>query len=111
MARPRNSLGLIALAAVAAAFALPAPASAERPLDLGITGYTDSLFFDPDPAVHDLWLDRTVDAGAEIVVLSAGWRSIAPATPPANPRDPADPGYDWGDLDAGVRTRRPTACG
>ena len=36
-------------------------------------------------------------------MLSAGWRSIAPATPPANPRDPADPGYDWGHLDAGVR--------
>lgn len=80
-----------------------ANASAARPLELGFTGYTDDLYFDPN--VRDLWLDRTVQAGASTVVLAANWADIAPTDRPTgfDPRNPGDPAYSWGSLDVGVR--------
>ncbi len=103
MSRTRNTSLWLSLAAALACFAQAAPAAAERPLELGFTGYTDTLFSDPDPAVHDLWLDRSADAGAEMVVLAGFWSQIASASPPADPTDPSDPSYSWDTLDAGVR--------
>lgn len=84
-------------------FLATANAAAARPLELGFTGYTDDLYF--DPSVRDLWLDRTVDAGAGMVVLGANWEQIAPDDRDAgfDPKNPADPAYRWGSLDAGIR--------
>ena len=78
-------------------------ASGARPLELGFTGYTDELYFDPE--VRDLWLDRTLEAGASTVVLSVNWADIAPAERPSgfDPSNPGDPAYSWGSLDVGVR--------
>ena len=100
-------LVVAAFALAVAGFALVTapPAKAARPLELGFTSFGDQLFTDPDPAVRNLWLDRASQAGAGIVLLGAGWANIAPARPPAgfDPRDPADPAYSWGTLDAAVR--------
>ncbi len=43
--------------------------------------------------------------GAQLVMLGASWRSLAPDQPPPGfrPTDPADPAYDFGRLDAQVR--------
>jgi hypothetical protein len=104
--RHRLVLALAAFALSLTAFAFAAPsASAARPLELGFTSYGDQLFTDPDPAVRDLWLDRASRAGAGMVLLGAGWDSIAPASPPAgfDPSDPADPAYSWETLDTAVR--------
>ncbi|MDX6581810.1 MAG: hypothetical protein QOI10_994 [Solirubrobacterales bacterium] len=101
MATTRKLSFLLALTACAAVFAPASPAVAERPLELGVTGYTDDLF--SDPATQDQWLGRTVDAGAGMVVLGAFWDQIASSDPPANPANPADPSYSWGSLDASVR--------
>jgi hypothetical protein len=108
-ARAAMRRGLVLAAAVlalsVAALASAAPATAARPLELGFTSYGDQLFTDPDPAVRSLWLGRASQAGAGMVLLGAGWASIAPANPPAgfDPGDPADPAYSWETLDAAVR--------
>jgi hypothetical protein len=103
MATRRNPLW-IPLGILLAVLWTAAPAEAERPLELGITGF-DGLFSDPDPAVHDLWLDRATDAGAGTVLLPANWASIAPSSKGAgfDPANPADPHYSWDTLDSGVR--------
>jgi len=92
--------------AVLAAFLLtlvsPASAAAARGLELGLT---DSVYMAGDAATREVWLDRTVDARAGLVLLSVSWRSIAPdSSPPGfDPTDPADPAYDFAALDAAVR--------
>jgi hypothetical protein len=85
-----------AVACVAAAAALPAPASAFT------TGFTDGVFLDSDPAVRASWLDRTQAAAAETVEFGAAWSAIAP-TRPKRPVDPGDPAYRWDSVDAAVR--------
>lgn len=97
-------VGLLVAALGLLGFGLSASsASAARPLELGFAGYTDDLYF--DPAVRDLWLNRTVAAGASTVVLGANWVDIAPSDRPAgfDPRNPNDPAYSWDSLDVGVR--------
>jgi hypothetical protein len=103
MPRTRNLSIWISLAVALALLASAAPAGAARPLELGFTGYTDDAYSDPDPAVHDLWLDRTVSVGAGIVVLPAFWDQIAPASRPADPTNPTGSNYEWKSLDAQVR--------
>jgi hypothetical protein len=68
-------------------------------------GINDPVYENADAGTRHAWLDRTVDARANLVLLGASWTSIAPSTPPPgfNPRDPADPAYSWGALDAAVR--------
>jgi hypothetical protein len=82
--------------------ALAAPAHATRGLDLGLT---DGLFESSDPGTRSTWLDHTVDARADDVILGAVWRSIAPANPLPGfePSNPNDPEYSWGTLDAAVQ--------
>jgi hypothetical protein len=77
-------------------------ASAARGLALGIT---DPLYTDSDAPTRALWLDRTASTGANLVLIGATWDQIAPESVPAgfNPRNPADPAYNWGVLDAAVR--------
>lgn len=66
------------------------------------TGFLDPLYASPDPATRQLWLDRTVQAGAGMVRLNVNWATIA-RTRPANAANPADPAYSFAALDAAVR--------
>jgi hypothetical protein len=51
-----------------------------------------------------MWLERTVEARATSVLLTADWRSIAPAIPPDgfDATFPLDPSYDWAALDNAI---------
>jgi hypothetical protein len=50
------------------------------------------------PINNDVTAEKVKGAGAGIVRLYAFWQRIAP-TPPGNPTNPNDPGYDWDQLD------------
>jgi hypothetical protein len=68
-----------------------------------ILGLIDPMFVSADPAERALWLDRAAAAGAQTIRLGASWRGITRSTPPADPTNPADPGYDFARLDAAAR--------
>lgn len=91
-------LGALALSALA----LPAAATAERPLTIGLT---DPVFANPSQPTRQQWLARAKSANSDLVLLAASWAGIAPgARPPGfNPSNPGDPNYDWAALDAAVR--------
>jgi hypothetical protein len=91
------ALGALALIAAVA----PASASAARQLDVGLV---DPVFASGDGAERQLWQDRASSAGSDAILLTASWASIAPGSKPAlfDPRNPADPNYDWGTLDAAI---------
>ena len=83
------------------AVVLAAPASAFSTLELGI--------HEPDAVGTDSGkYDAIRDAGADMSRITAYWARIAPsgAEKPAgfDPRNPADPRYDWGLLDNFVRS-------
>jgi hypothetical protein len=86
----------VLLVAAAVVLAMPASASAARPI---VTGVQDFDF----TQTH---FDRVKAAGAGVVKITVSWRSIAPTAPPVtfNPADPNDPNYDWEPLDTYVRT-------
>jgi hypothetical protein len=65
-------------------------------------GLQDGVYQSTDPVERELWLDRTVEVGADTVGLTAAWNAIAP-NQPADPADPADPAYRWSRLDPAVR--------
>ena len=92
-----KSLRRVALlaAVLAAALAAPAPAAGAGL----VTGVQDFDFTDTHFA-------RVKSAGANVVKISLSWRKVAPDVPPAafNPANPADPSYDWAEIDAWVRT-------
>jgi hypothetical protein len=67
------------------------------------TGFTDFEYISPDNAVRDQWFDATVQANADIVRIPADWRGNVGSQPPANPRDPSDPAYNFFGLDRVVR--------
>jgi hypothetical protein len=91
------AVGLAVVCAVAAA----APtASAARGLK---TGFIDFEYVNPDAADRDQWFDATVQANADIVRIPADWRGNVGDQPPANPRDPSDPAYNFFGLDQVVR--------
>ena len=95
-ARP---FALLAICALLAALALPTAASATRGLT---TGFSDGDEFQgTDTSQRNLWLDRTVDAGAGIVRLGVEWPAIAP-TKPADPTNPASLSYDFSSVDGAV---------
>ncbi|GIK76705.1 MAG: hypothetical protein BroJett022_03950 [Actinomycetes bacterium] len=92
--------GLLALAVLCAAWlALAQRASAARDLDVG---FADYLYGSINEQERDLWLDRTVDANADIVRVNLYWSSVATSKPSA-PRDPSDPAYNFQMIDNAVR--------
>jgi hypothetical protein len=77
-------------------FLLLAPAaSASRPLVTGVSGLDD---------YGAASFQQVRAAGATLVRIPVSWGGVAPAQPPAawQPRDPEDPGYRWGEVDAAV---------
>jgi hypothetical protein len=96
----RTHAGLPALGVLAAALVLllgqAAPADAAlRPLHTGI-----SYVYDNDPAAFE----NAKRAGVQLVQTPLRWGSVAPKQVPAawNPEDPADPHYDWEEIDLWV---------
>lgn len=85
------------LLALTACLVLPASAGAQ-PLRIG---FLDDVQTGPAD-VSAPWLQRAVDSQADNVRVSGSWIAIAP-TPPAQPKNPADPAYDWSALDQAVR--------
>lgn len=95
----RAGRGWAALACLALALAWPAGAWAARPLELG---FGDEAFTGSQGAV---WLQRSVQAGADIVRIDVGWPVPNTARRPAHfdARNPADPNYDFGQDDAAIK--------
>ena len=99
----RHSALLVALASFAAiigaVLALAPRADATRDLDVG---FADYLYGSIDEQERNLWADRTVAANANIVRVNVYWRSVV-SHEPADPRNPADPAYNFNTIDNAVR--------
>jgi hypothetical protein len=91
---------LLAAIAVVATLAIPTGAAAKRGLATGFSDPDEYQGF--DTASRPLWMQRTVDSGAQIVRLAVQWDKIA-RTPPTDPVNPADPAYDFTSVDGPVR--------
>jgi hypothetical protein len=97
----RGVLSLVVLAlAASAATALGAPA---RPLE---TAFVDPYSFTGPTA--DAALTRAARAGASAIKVPLFWDTVAPATKPSRftPARPADPAYNWTQVDAQLRAVR-----
>jgi hypothetical protein len=93
-------LALLSILALLVTFALPTAASATRGLT---TGFSDGDEYQgADTSQRNLWLDRTVAAGAGIVRLSVEWPAIAGATKPPDPTNPGSASYDFSSVDGAV---------
>ncbi len=79
---------------------MPSPRTGIRPLE---TGLVDQLELDGPTARPGL--TRARSAGTTYIRFSLDWRAIAPAKRPPrfNPRNPSDPAYRWGGVDAQIR--------
>jgi len=92
-------LAVLAAGALLAVLAIPTAASATRGLT---TGFSDGDEFQSTDTSHrNLWLDRTVDAGAGIVRLCVEWPAIAPSKP-ADPTNPGSVTYDFSSVDGAI---------
>jgi hypothetical protein len=67
------------------------------------TGFADELYESANPHQRSRWLDRTRDAASSVVRVDVPWSRVA-GSRPAHPRSPSDPAYDFGFLDAAVRS-------
>jgi hypothetical protein len=101
----RAGLGLLVMLVVLAAtsspaLALPGPSS----MTLGISD--DAVFLQSGASVRASWVGRAQSIGSHAVRLGVLWAGVAPTYRPAHWRedDPADPHYQWGALDAAVKT-------
>jgi hypothetical protein len=82
----RSRALLAASLAAVCVLALPGPAEARKSLKKSIWGPVRVAGVSQFPVYRDL--------GAGIYQIRMGWDNVA-ARPPAHPRDPADPAYDW----------------
>jgi hypothetical protein len=76
-----------------------APASASRPLRLGLF---DTAYGSADPAQEAFVFDQTRAAGASIAKIPLNWRGVTGGMPD-DPADPTDPAYDFSASDRAVR--------
>jgi hypothetical protein len=88
---------LAALCALAALLLLPAPAGAKFRV-----GFQEPDYVTGDASLREQVFAKTVREKASVVRLNAKWLSIVRG-PLADPSNPADPGYNFATLDAGVR--------
>jgi len=95
---PRRLLTTLLLAGAVVLAAAPA-AQAERKLTTGF--FDDAVFVADAPGP---WLDRTTALGGGLVRIGGGWPVRDRQNKPAgfDPRDPADPNYDFSRLDRAV---------
>jgi hypothetical protein len=94
---------VVTVLALAATAAIGASTANARGLT---TGFTDDLFSSSSSAERGHWLDRAVDARSGIIRISVNWRDSVGSNPPATPANPADPAYNFGELDGAVRSAR-----
>ena len=87
--------------AMAVAFLIPSEAAAKRGITTGVAAPNDYLTL--DGSVRGFAFDKTVEANADLVRIDVVWRHVVGSVPPASPRDPADPAYDFSGVDAAVR--------
>ena len=93
---------LVAAAAAAALVGVPwAPARSLAPAPW--RGIDTGLYLN-GPVTHKK-VAQAAAAGTSIVRITVSWREIAPEREPGQwaPADPADPSYDWDDVDSDVR--------
>jgi len=95
--------GATLVASLVAILALSVPAVATASARGLITGFADSVYLTPHS--DQLWLRRTLAAGARLVLLPADWAAIEPRPPArgSDPSNPANPAFHWGTLDQAVR--------
>lgn len=97
---------LLALVILAAAGALGLDSAQARPFKTGVLDPTAFHSGDPIP------FQRSKSLGAEFVKANLSWPSVLPSAEAGekpegfNPRDPADPHYDWGSYDLLVRNAK-----
>src|SRR5581483_397426 len=91
-------------AVVSVLLALPGAALALRGLTIGIS--SDDALTLYTPAVRAEWDSRAYNDGVRIIRVAFRWSDVAPAVRPKgwDPGDPASPGYNWGVVDAAVRS-------
>ena len=79
---------------------IPTPAGAVRGLT---TALVSGFYGDADDAVRHQWFDTTVRANAGVVRIDLVWASLVGPQPPADPRNPGDPAYNFTPIDRAVR--------
>lgn len=92
----RRFAGAAVAATVVGLTLAPAGAQAARPLDVG---FADYLY---ESAQSKLWVERTAAINADVIRVNMPWSLVA-FHKPANPRDPADPNYNWNGYDEAIR--------
>jgi hypothetical protein len=94
----------IACGALLAALAVAAPAEAERPFDFGFADdrFADNLFTSSNAEVRNEWFGRAESVNSRYARINVYWSVVTGDSEPANPRDPADPAYDWTEIDNAV---------
>ena len=95
-----RQLALLATAALLAALAIPTAAFAVRPFTTGFSG--GDQYQSSDSSQGNVWLNRTVDAGAGIVRLAVEWPGLVTPVKPADPTNPGSVSYDFSTLDQAV---------
>ena len=64
----------------------------------------DVLFSARDPSIRTHWLDEAADVRSDIQFqMNVLWASTVGPMHPNDPTNPADPAYDFGQVDAAVR--------
>lgn len=88
------------LAALIAVAAIEPHRASGRGLE---TGLLDVLFAARDPTVRSQWLDEAANVRSEVVRINVVWASTVGSSRPADPTNPADPAYEFSQVDAAVR--------
>jgi hypothetical protein len=94
----RRAIAILAAASFAVLVVLLAYArpSDAREFDIG---FADTLYGQEKGSDHELKLTESVNA--DIIRVNMYWSLVAP-NQPANPRDPSDPAYNWGEFDRAI---------
>jgi hypothetical protein len=92
----------ILLSVIGAALVASCTAHAGGPIQTAV--YVQSSDIPRDDAAAATYFNRIKEAGATAVRLTISWKRIAPQERPAEfqPRDPADPAYNWTSADRAI---------
>jgi hypothetical protein len=85
------------LTALAAAALAPARSEAARKLDVGFADY----LYNEEGEKGDREFRLTKSVNASVIRVNLYWNRVA-TSQPANPRDPADPAYNWAQYDRAI---------
>jgi len=93
---------VVACASLALPTAGPGARSSTRAVEFGVA---DDAWLAHGPGTLESRLDELSELGVDVVRFTVRWNRVA-ARRPANPRDPADRAYEWGDVDVVLRGLR-----